>query len=166
MSKTRVSRQNSSFLKLELQVVATDVEKNPRETQVFKTQVPPFTFPTPVLLLFSLFSPPTRDSSSFPILLSSIPCFFFFFPYSTSSDLRSPQRSSDLVLFPSFLVLQLHRHLRSSSVELESLRLKFHVTKTSPCQQSKLKSLWLNFFAELEPLRLEMLISSILSNSC
>ena len=91
-------------------MVATNVEKNTRGTQVFKTQVPPFTFPTPVLLLFSLFSPPARDSSSFPILLSSIPCFFFFFPYSTSSDLCSPQRSSDLVLFPSFLVLHLHRH--------------------------------------------------------
>ena len=59
-------------------MVATDVEKNPRETQVFKTRVPPFTFPMPILLLFFLFSPPTRASSSFPVLLSSSPCFFFF----------------------------------------------------------------------------------------
>ena len=149
-------------------MVATNVEKNPRGTQVFKTQVPPFTFPTPVLLLFFLFSPLARASSASPVLLSSIPCFFFFL-YSTSSDLRSPERSSDLVLLPSFLVLHLHlhRHLRSfSSMELKSLRLKFHVTKTSSCQQSKLESLWLNFFAELEPQRLEMLFSSILSNSC
>ena len=144
------------------------MEKNPRETQVFKTRVPPFTFPMPILLLFFLFSPPTRASSSFPVLLSSIPCFFFFFfPNSTSSDLRSPKRSSDLILLPSFLVLHLHHHLRwFSSMELESLRLKFHLTKTSPCQQSKLESLWLNFFAELKPQRLEMLFSSILSNSC
>ena len=147
-------------------MVATDVEKNQRETQVFKTQVPPFTFPTPVLLLFFLFSPLAPASSSSPVLLSSIPCFFFFL-YSTSSDLRSPERSSDLVLLPSFLVLHLHHHLRSfCSMELKSLRLKFHVTKTSSCQQSKLESLWLNFFAELEPQRLEMLFSSILSNSC
>ena len=154
----------------------SDVEKNPRGTQVFKTRVPPFTFPTPILLLFFLFSPPARASSSFPVLLSSIPCFFFFFfPYSTSLDLRSPKRSSNLILLPSFLVLHLHRHLRCcSSMELESLRLKFHLTKTSPCQQSKLESLWLNFFSELKPQRLEMLFSSILemlfssilSNSC
>ena len=147
-----------------MQVVAADMEKNPRETQVFKTRVLPFTFPTPALLLFFLFSPPTCASSSFPVLLSSIPCFFFFFPYSTSSDLRSPKSSSDLILLPLFLVLHLHRHLRScSSMELESWRLKFHLTKTSPCQQSKLKSLWLNFFAELKPQRLEMLFSF---NSC
>ena len=122
----------------------------------------------PVLLLSLFFSPPARASSSFPVLLSSIPCFFFFFfPYSTSLDLRSPKRSSNLILLPSFLVLHLHRHLRCcSSMELESLRLQFHLTKTSPCQQSKLESLWLNFFAELKPQRLEMLFSSILSNSC
>ena len=119
--------------KLELQVVATDVEKNPRETQVFKTRVPPFTFLRPVLLHFFLFSPPARaSSSSSPVLLSSIP--YFFFPYSTSLDLHSPERSSDLLLLPSFLVLHLHCHLRSSSsLELKSLRLKFHVTKSSPC---------------------------------
>ena len=64
--------------------MATDVEKNQRETQVFKTQVPPFTFPTPVLLLFFLFSPLAHaSSSSSPILLSYSPCFFFFFPCSS-----------------------------------------------------------------------------------
>ena len=46
------------------------------------------------------------------------------------------------------------------------LRLEFHVAKKSPCQQSKLEALRLDFFIELEPQRLEMLLSSILSNSC
>ena len=55
-------------------------KKNPRGTQVFKTQVPPFTFPMPVLLLLlhMFFSPPTCDSSS--------------------SDLHSPKRFLNLVL--------------------------------------------------------------------
>ena len=59
--------------------MTVDVEKNLRGTQVLKTRVPPFTFPTPVLLLLPLsYSPPTHDSSSL--------------------DLRSPQRFSNLVL--------------------------------------------------------------------
>ena len=49
-----------------------------------KTWVPSFTFPTPVLLLFFLFSPLAHaSSSSSPILLSYSPCFFFFFPCSS-----------------------------------------------------------------------------------
>ena len=61
--------------------MAADVEKNPLGTQGFKTRVPPFTFPTLVLLLSLFFSPPARDSSSNP---------------------RSPKRFSDLVLLPLF----------------------------------------------------------------
>ena len=57
--------------------MAADVEKNPLGSQGFKTRVPPFTFPTLVLLLSLFFSPPTRDSSSDP---------------------RSPKRFSNLVL--------------------------------------------------------------------
>ena len=84
---------------------------------------------------------------------------WYFFPCSTSSDLCSPKRSLDLVL-PSFLVH--HLLLWNSSLKDSSSMWP----KTSPCQQSELESLRLNFFAELEPQRLEMLFSSILSNSC
>ena len=120
--------------------------------------------PVLLLLLPMFFSPPTRNSSS--------------------SNLCSPERFSDLVLLllPLFYFFgfgfsreafgsgtssfisgsSLHRHLRSSS----SMELKFHVAKTSPCQQSELKSLKLNFFPRLEFQRLEMLFSSILSDSC
>ena len=128
---------------------------------------------------------PNPCSSSLLPLLSSSPCFFFpcssllqlvillrihvlqrgfriwyfFFPCSTSSDLCSPKRSLDLVL-PSFLVH--HLLLWNSSLKDSSSMWP----KTSPCQQSELEYLRLNFFAELEPQRLEMLFSSILSNSC
>ena len=108
----------------------------------------------PLLLLLPLFfSPPSHASSSSSILLlrtcilqSGLQIWYFFLHF----------------WFFIFIVIFVLFLLWNS----KSLRLKFHVTKTSPCQQSKLESLWLNFFAELEPQRLEMLFSSILSSSC
>ena len=118
--------------------------------------------PVLLLLLPLFFSPPTHNSSSsdlcslerFSDLVLLLPMFYFFgfgfsreaFGFGTSSFISGSS---------------LHRHLRSSS----SMELEFHVAKTSPCQQSELKSLKLNFFPKFEFQRLEMLFSSILSNS-
>ena len=151
-------------------MVAVDVEKNPRETWVFKTRVLLLTFPTLCCFFFpcSSFLQPVillrRICILQPMIILHQICilqrgfwiwyFYFFSPCSTSSS-------------PSFLVLHLHRHLHcSASLELESLRLEFHLAKTYPCQQSELKFLRLNFSAELELHRLKMLFSSFLSNSC
>ena len=56
--------------------------------------------------------------------------------------------------------------LPSSFVFFFGTRVEFHVAKPCPSQQSELESLKLNFSTELEPLSLEMLFSSFISNSC
>ena len=60
------------FLKLKMQVVASDVEKIPRETRVLETRVPPFSFQitsssSSVLLLPQFFSFSIQSESSFQI---------------------------------------------------------------------------------------------------
>ena len=107
-------------------MVAVDVEKNPRETWIFKTRVLLLTFPTLCCFFFpcSSFLQPVillrRICILQPMIILHQICilqrgfwiwyFYFFSPCSTSSS-------------PSFLVLHLHRHLHcSASLELESFK--------------------------------------------
>ena len=122
-----------------MQVVVADVEKNTCGTWVFKTQVPPFSFPTPLLLLL-------------PLFFSSNPWFFFVGSAFSREAFGSCNSSSSLVLLhrllllllllllPSNLVLQFFRSVYTS-IELEFEKLELHVDNIAPTQHQN-SSLW------------------------
>ena len=124
------SKIELKFLSLELQVVASDMKKNPRGTRVFKTRVSPFYFPSssshssdpgfffvqiwrsnrpigaPTFFVLPLFIVPLQICSSSLFFVKS---FFLFF-------LRSA--FNRLIKAPTFFVLRSSSIHRSSSLFL------------------------------------------------